>query len=65
MKKYLKLIPGKGLSKNKPTCENAVSQTLALYENCTLRVMGSRLIPVFKDEQNYIVLLKLTAKFVL
>ena len=26
MKKYLKLIPGKGLSKNKPSCENAVSQ---------------------------------------
>ena len=39
MMKYLKLIPGKGLSKNKPTCENAVSQTL--YGNCTLRVMGS------------------------
>ena len=25
MKKYLKVIPGKGLSKNKPSCENAVS----------------------------------------
>ena len=37
--KYLKLIPGKGRSKNKPTCENAVSQTL--YGSCTLRVMGS------------------------
>ena len=24
--KYLKLIPGKGWSKNKPTCENAISQ---------------------------------------
>ena len=34
-----KLIRGKGLSKNKPTCENAVSQTL--YGSCTLRVMGS------------------------
>ena len=33
------LIPGKGLSKNELTCENAVSQTL--YGNCTLRVMGS------------------------
>ena len=29
----------KGWSKNKPTCENAVSQTL--YGSCTLRVMGS------------------------
>ena len=39
MKKYLKLIPGKGLSKNKPACENDVSQTL--YGSYTLRVMGS------------------------
>ena len=39
MEKYLKLIPGKGWSKNKLTCENAVSQTL--YGSCTLRVMGS------------------------
>ena len=37
--KYLKLIPVKGWSKNKPTCENAVSQTL--YGSSTLRVMGS------------------------
>ena len=37
--KYLKLIPKKGWSKNKPTCENAVSQTLC--GSCTLRVMGS------------------------
>ena len=29
----------KGWSKNKPTCKNAVSQTL--YGSCTLRVMGS------------------------
>ena len=36
---FWKLIRGKGLSKNKPTCENAVSQTL--YGSCTLRVMGS------------------------
>ena len=27
------------MSKNKPTCENAVSQTL--YGSCSLRVMGS------------------------
>ena len=39
MKKYLKLIPGKGLSKNKPTCENAISQTL--YGSCKLRVLLS------------------------
>ena len=37
--KYLKLIPGKGWSKNKLTCENAISQSL--YGSCTLRVMGS------------------------
>ena len=37
MKKYLKLISGKGLSKNKPTCENAILQTL--YGSCTLRVL--------------------------
>ena len=35
---FLDLIRGKGLSKNKPTCENAVSQTL--YGSCTLQ-MGS------------------------
>ena len=36
---FWKQIRGKGLSKNKPTCENAVSQTL--YGSCSLRVMGS------------------------
>ena len=38
-KKWKGLIwSGKGWSKNKPTCKNAVSQTL--YGSCTLRVMG-------------------------
>ena len=31
-------IPGKGLSKNNTTCENAVSQTQ--YGSCMLRAMG-------------------------
>ena len=35
---YWKPIRGKGLSKNRPTCENAVSQWL--YGSCTLRIMG-------------------------
>ena len=35
---FIDLIRGKGQSKNKPTCENAVSQTL--YGSCTLQ-MGS------------------------
>ena len=35
---FFDLIRGKGYSKNKPTCENAVSQTL--YGSCTLH-MGS------------------------
>ena len=35
---FFDLIRGKGQSKNKPTCENAVSQTL--YGSCTLQ-MGS------------------------
>ena len=39
MEKYLKLFPGKGWSKNKLTCKNAVSQIL--YGSCTLRVMSS------------------------
>ena len=29
MKKYLKLIPGKGLSKTKPTCENEKARLLS------------------------------------
>ena len=43
--KYPKLIPGKGWSKNKPTCENAVSQTQ--NGSCMLWVIGSwfKLIP--------------------
>ena len=32
---FFDLIRGKGESKNKPTCENAVSQTL--YGSCTLQ----------------------------
>ena len=36
---YWKPIRGKGVSKNRPTCENAVSQRL--YGSCTLRVTGS------------------------
>ena len=39
---FWKLIRRKGLSKNKPTCENAVAQTL--YGSCALRVMGSCLL---------------------
>ena len=50
MKKYLNLIPEKGLSKNKPTCENAVSQIL--YGNCTLRVMGSFILIISKIREN-------------
>ena len=36
---FSKAIRGKSLSKNKPTCENAVAQ--AQYGSQTLRVMGS------------------------
>ena len=59
--KYVKLIPGKGLSKNKPTCENAVSQTL--YGSCTLRVMGSCLCSVFIFSNTLSVLFQLLAVF--
>ena len=47
---FFDLIRGKGWSKNKPTCENAVSQTL--YGNCTLQ-MGSWSPKIYQiDELN-------------
>ena len=57
---YWKPIRGKGLSKNRPTCENAVSQRL--YGSCTLRVTGSWFNSFPASASGTTVLLKTPAK---